>query len=97
MAHFRIAEYLCATFFLMHNLVGCAAIPVVAGMSPVVMTEVLPRAINGKGLAEDGADLATHKDCRLIEGVTRKDRKICEDRNSPQTRKDFKGLSSFNH
>jgi hypothetical protein len=71
--------------FLTVMLGGCAA-PL------VVYTEVLPRAINGKGLAEDGVDAATGKDCRVIDGVVRKDRKICEVRGSPETDKDFKGL-----
>jgi hypothetical protein len=51
----------------------------------------LPRAVNGKGLAEDGADAVTGKDCRIIEGTVRKDRKLCENRGSPATHKDFKG------
>lgn len=58
-------------------------------------TEVVPRAVNGKGLAEDGVDAVTGKDCRLIEGTVRKDRQTCEPRGSPETEKDFKGLSGF--
>ena len=57
-----------------------------------VATEVAPRAVNGKGLAEDGADAVTGKDCRVIEGTVNKDRKVCETRGSPATHKDFKGL-----
>ncbi len=56
------------------------------------VTEVAPRAVNGKGLAEDGADAVTGKDCRVIEGTVRKDRKLCEARGSPATHHDFKGL-----
>jgi hypothetical protein len=48
--------------------------------------------VNGKGLAEDGADAVTGKDCRVIEGTIRKDRKYCETRGSAETDKDFKGL-----
>ena len=75
----------------MATLGGCAA-PLVLGVPAVVFTEVLPRAANGKGLAEDGVDMATGKDCRLIEGAVRKDRKFCETRGSPETKKDFKGI-----
>ena len=57
----------------------------------VMTTEVVPRAVNGKGLAEDGADAVTGKDCRVIEGTVRKDRKLCEARGSQATKKDFKG------
>ena len=78
-------RYICMIAFLTVLLEGCAA-PL------VVYTEVLPRAVNGKGLAEDGVDMATGKDCRVIDGMVRKDRKICEARGSPQTDKDFKGL-----
>jgi hypothetical protein len=56
------------------------------------VTEVAPRAVNGKGLAEDGADAVTGKDCRVIEGTVNKDRKVCETRNSKATDKDFKGF-----
>lgn len=58
-------------------------------------TEVLPRAINGKGLVEDGVDVVTGKDCRVIEGTIRKDRQTCEPRGSSATKKDFKGLSGL--
>ena len=80
---------------LLTQMTGCAAV-VVAGV-PInfVTTEVLPRAVNGKGLVEDGADLVTGKDCRLVEGVTRKDRQVCEPRGSPATKKDFKGLAGL--
>lgn len=56
------------------------------------VTEVAPRAVNGKGLAEDGADAVTGKDCRVIEGTVNKDRKLCETRGSPATKRDFKGF-----
>src|ERR1700722_12359634 len=62
------------------------------GMPAVVATEVAPRAVNGKGLAEDGADAVSGKDCRVIEGTLNKDRHICEKRNSAATKKDFKGM-----
>jgi len=76
-------------------LSGCAAV-VIAGIPfGFLATEVAPRAVNGKGLAEDGVDLVTGKDCRLIDGVVRDDRHICETRGSPATKKDFKGLSGL--
>ena len=89
--HHRIATA-CVGCFLMVGLTGCAA-TLVAGVPDIVITEVAPRAYNGKGLVEDGGDLATDKDCRVIEGTVRKDRKLCEDRDSPETKKDFKGLA----
>ena len=74
-------------FIALMHLSGCISPPV------FLATEVAPRAINGKGLAEDAADVATGKDCRVIEGVTHKNRKLCEERGSPATRQDFKGLA----
>lgn len=93
---FCLAGYARMYVFLTVILGGCVA-PLIAGIPNVVATEVLPRAVNGKGLAEDAVDLATNKDCRLIEGAVRKNRKYCEPKGSSQTRKDFKGLSGANH
>jgi hypothetical protein len=91
---FWVTGHKCATLLLMSMMGGCAA-SLIMGVPAVVFTEVLPRAVNGKGLAEDGADLAADKDCRVIEGTVRKDRKFCETRDSPQTKKDFKGLAGM--
>jgi hypothetical protein len=69
---------------------GCVLAP-----ASFIVTWVVPHAINGKGLPEDAADLVTGKDCRVIESIVRKDRKTCETRDSPETRKDFKGLAGL--
>ena len=76
----------CAAGLMLLCLTGCAE------PAFFVVTEVAPRAVNGKGLAEDGADAVTGKDCRVIEGTVNKDRKVCETRGSTATDKDFKGL-----
>jgi hypothetical protein len=86
--------YICLTGVSACLLAGCAA-PLVLGVPAVFVTEVAPRAVNGKGLAEDGVDMATGKDCRMIESAVRKDRKFCETRGSAPTQKDFKGFSSL--
>lgn len=95
MGYRQTASCLVLTCFFTGLLSGCAA--AIFGAIPINIftTEVIPRAINGKGLVEDGVDLATGKNCRLIEGTVRSDRKVCETKNSPATRKDFKGLSGF--
>jgi hypothetical protein len=67
--------------------------PLFVRLKGILHWGLIPRAVNGKGLVEDGVDLATGEDCRVIEGVIRKDRHVCEPRNSPETKKDFKGLS----
>ena len=76
-------------------LSSCVAVMVAGIPLDFVTTEVLPRAVNGKGLIEDGADIVTGKDCRVIEGTVREDRKVCETRGSEATKKDFKGLSGL--
>ena len=92
--HPRIAAMYFARVFV-GPLAGCAAAIVAAVPMDVVVTEVIPRAVNGKGPVEDGADLVTGKDCRVIRGTGRDERKICETRDSPATKKDFKGVSGL--
>ena len=55
----------------------------------------MKEGLTDKGLIEDGADVVTGKDCRVIEGTVRDDRKICETRGDAATQKDFKGVSSL--
>jgi len=49
---------------------------------------------SGKSLTDHALDAATGKDCRVVEGVTRSDRDVCEARGSPATRRDYKGLGA---
>ena len=86
------AGTLVLTIFL---FTGCAGAVFFGIPLTFTTTEVLPRAVNGKGLIEDGVDVVTGKDCRVIEGTVRKDRQTCEPRGSPATKKDFKGLSGL--
>jgi hypothetical protein len=48
--------------------------------------------LTGKGLGEHALDIATEKDCRIIEGIFRSDREVCEYEGSIATEDDFKGL-----
>jgi hypothetical protein len=84
-----------AVCLLAFMLSGCAAPLAAPSIAQFVVTTVAPVAITGKGLTENGADIVTGKDCRFLEGALRKERKICEERGSPETEKDFKGLSSI--
>ncbi|MGF1454153.1 MAG: hypothetical protein ACFB6R_02115 [Alphaproteobacteria bacterium] len=56
----------------------------VAGMISTLST--------GKGLEEHVLSWVTGKDCKIFDGVVRSDRKICEEKNSIGTDKDFKGV-----
>jgi hypothetical protein len=84
----------CITVFLLSFLLGGCAAPLAAPtVAQFFITTAAPVVITGKGLTENGADLVTGKDCRFFESALRKERKICEERGSPETEKDFKGLA----
>jgi hypothetical protein len=73
---------------------GCAA-PIIAGITLGQISMVAgaaSTATTGKGLEDHALSYATGKDCNLIEGVLRKDRKVCETPGSDATKEDFKGL-----
>lgn len=46
----------------------------------------------GKGIPEHLISFVMGKDCRLMEGIMREDRRICEEQGAPSTAKDFKGV-----
>ena len=76
-------------------LSGCA-IPVIAGLTLTELgsaTSLASLVLTGKGLGEQALDLATGKDCRVVDALVREDRELCEPNGSPATEKDFKGLS----
>jgi hypothetical protein len=50
-------------------------------------------AATGKGTTEHALDGMTGNDCRIVEGVVRSDRRVCEPRQGPATERDFKGVS----
>jgi len=76
------------------GLGGCAA-PFIAGLTLNELssgTSIISTGLTGKGLIEHIADAITGKDCRVIEGLARDTRDVCEEPNSVATRSDFKGL-----
>ncbi|MBE9557302.1 MAG: hypothetical protein IMF08_10640 [Proteobacteria bacterium] len=78
-------------------LSGCG-LPLLAGMTLVELStagSVISTAATGKGLSEHAMDVATGRDCRIIDSMVRADRKLCERRNSPALNKDWKGLASI--
>ena len=48
----------------------------------------------GKTVGDHVLDATTGKDCKLVEGIARSDRHVCENPGSPATKRDFKGVSS---
>ena len=51
--------------------------------------------ITGKGLGDHAMDVATGGDCRILDAALRTERKVCEPVGSPETEKDFKGLTTI--
>jgi len=46
----------------------------------------------GKGLQDHALSVVTGQDCRLVEGIFRRNRRICEEPGSPATENDFPGV-----
>jgi hypothetical protein len=57
---------------------GCAAGAVGIAANIVAGASMASLAISGKGLGDQAVSVATGKDCRLLEGMVRSDRGICE-------------------
>ena len=73
---------------------GCA-LPVIGALTLNELsstTSFMSTGLTGKGLGEHALDLVTGEDCRVLEGVVRRERGICAERGSPETADDFKGL-----
>jgi len=78
-------------------LTGCS-MPIFAGMTVGEFGFVgsfFSTAATGKGLGEHAMDAATGQDCNILEGLSREDRKICENKGSPALKKDWRGLASL--
>ena len=78
-------------------LSGCAA-PIIGALTLSQLSTIAGVAstiTTGKGLADHALSLLTGKDCSFTEGILRKDRNICEERNSLATREDFKGVFAW--
>jgi hypothetical protein len=75
-------------------LSGCAT-AVVGGITVGEITTAAGIAsvgTTGKGLPDHALSAMTGKDCRLLEGIFRKNRRICEEPGSPATEHDFRGV-----
>ncbi len=92
-----VLKNLVAPLALTVLLSGCSGV-VVAGLT---LGEILTAGsigsalLTGKGLGELAMDATTGQDCRILEGVFRQDRAICEPKDSVATQSDFKGLVSL--
>ncbi len=76
-------------------LSGCAT-PLFAGLTLGELSlaaSLFSAAATGKGLGEHAMDVATGRDCRIVEGLARDDRRICEREDSPAVEHDWTGLA----
>lgn len=69
---------------LLSGLAGC--------FPPLIGADVASYVGTGKGLGEHALDAVTGEDCRVIEGLMRSDRAVCEQRGAIATATDFKGI-----
>ncbi len=53
---------------------------------------VTSAATTGRGLQDHALSAVTGQDCRLVEGIFRENRRICEEPGSPATEDDFRGI-----
>lgn len=58
---------------------------------PMLAADGASAATTGKAATDHALYAVTGKDCRVIEGGARADRRVCEDRGSLATARDFKG------
>jgi hypothetical protein len=74
---------------------GCLHVAIGGGLTLghlSTITTVASIAVSGKGLGEHGLDIVTGKDCRFLESLMRDEREVCEERDSPVTQEDFRGV-----
>lgn len=86
----RIAA-VCAVCIL---LSGCAA-PVIGGLTLGTLgtiVDTVSTIFTGKSVEEHALGWVLGKNCNFTEGILRKARKICEERNSVEANKDFTGF-----
>ena len=65
-----------------------------SGCVPGLVADAASVGTSGKSLTDHALDAATGKDCRVVEGMAREDRDVCERRGSKPTRRAYKGLAA---
>ncbi len=87
-----------ALIFLLAGALGGCSTPLFAGLTlgeVGLVSSLFTTAATGKGLGEHAMDAATGRDCRILEGLAREDRRICERENSPAAEDDWQGLAGL--
>ncbi len=76
-------------------LSGCAGLIHVASHPLMTGVGLMSVAVTGKGLADHALDMVTRQDCRLLEGLLKEERGLCEQPGSLATIDDFRGLGGW--
>ncbi len=90
----RGAVRIAAVFAALVFLSGCAA-PVIGGLTLGTLgtiVDAVATVFTGKSVEEHALGWVLGKNCNITEGILRKARKICEERNSVEANKDFTGF-----
>ena len=74
---------------------GCATLSHVAAHPAITGMGLVSLAVTGKGLADHALDMVTRRDCRILEGLVKTERAVCERPGSLATADDFRGLLSL--
>jgi hypothetical protein len=69
--------------------------PAITALDAVTAISLVSTATTGKGTNEHLLSLLFDEDCRILEGLLRKERNICEPHGSPATEDDWDGLSGY--
>jgi hypothetical protein len=81
-----------AIIFVAPLLHGCATLTAAAASKVVTAAGLVSLATTGKGLADHALDMLTRQDCRILDGLLRAERRICEPVGSLATLDDFTGF-----
>ncbi|MDF1722764.1 MAG: hypothetical protein P1U65_18985 [Minwuia sp.] len=77
------------------GLSGGCALPFAAGVGIgelVSLASLTGTVAYNKGASDLALDIVTGGNCRIVEGLVRDDRDVCEDEGSDASEKDFKGV-----
>ncbi len=84
-----------AALLLTLPLAGGCALPFAAGVGigeVVSLASLTGTIAYNKGASDLALDIVTGGNCRIVEGLVREDRKVCEEDGSEATDRDFRGV-----
>lgn len=85
----------CAALLVTLPLAGGCALPFAAGVGVgevISLASLTGTIAYNKGASDLALDIVTGGNCRIVEGLVREDRKVCEEEGSDASERDFKGV-----